>query len=91
MTNEVASDVPDTSDTSDTSDALDTGERTLKERLIHEIRTHPFGYVVLAFFLVAGPVLAMMIFPQAPPAAAAVGGLAFGVYAALCSVPQKFL
>lgn len=62
-----------------------------KERLAHEIRTHPFGYSVLAAFVVLGPVLAVMIFPQAPPAAAAIGGLAFGVYAALCTVPQKFM
>jgi len=33
----------------------------------------------------------VMIFPEAPPGAAAVGGLAFGVWAALSTVPQKFL
>lgn len=65
--------------------------RTLPARIAREIRTHPFGYSVLAVGLVLGPVLAMMIFPDAPPAAAAAGGLAFGVYAALSSVPQKFL
>lgn len=65
--------------------------RPWKERIVEEVRTHPFGYTVLVLFVIAGPILAPMIFPQAPPAAAAVGGLAFGVYAALCSVPQKFL
>ena len=65
--------------------------RTLLERIIHEVRTHPFGYSVLAIFLVAGPILAPFLFPEAPPAAAAVGGLAFGLYAALCAVPQKFM
>jgi len=66
-------------------------KRSWKESLIHEVRTHPFGYVVLALFVLAGPLLAPLLFPQAPPAVAAVGGLAFGLYAALCAVPQKFL
>lgn len=61
------------------------------ERLRRELRDHPFGYTVLALFVVAGPLLAPLIFPQAPPAVAVVGGLAFGAYAALCAVPQKFL
>jgi len=65
--------------------------RSLWQRVGHELRTHPFGYVVLAVGLVAGPILAVMIFPEAPPAAAAFGGLAFGVWAALSTVPQKFL
>lgn len=62
-----------------------------KERLWFEIKTHPFGYVVLAIFVVAGPIAAPFLFPQAPPAAAILGGLAFGVYAALSAVPQKFM
>ena len=66
-------------------------KRSWKESLIHEVRTHPFGYVVLGLFVLAGPLLAPLVFPQAPPAVAAVGGLAFGLYAALCAVPQKFL
>lgn len=65
--------------------------KTFKEKLVHEVRTHPFGYSVVVVGLVAGPILAMMIFPEAPPAAAAVGGLCFGIYAAISSVPQKFL
>jgi len=65
--------------------------RSRKEAILHEIRTHPFGYSVLAVFVLAGPALAPLLFPQAPPMAAAVGGLAFGLYAALCAVPQKFL
>jgi hypothetical protein len=66
-------------------------KRSWKESLIHEVRTHPFGYVVLTLFVLAGPLLAPLLFPQAPPAVAVVGGLAFGLYAALCAVPQKFL
>lgn len=63
----------------------------LRATLVKEVRTHPFGYSVLAAFLVGGPFLAVLIFPEAPPVVAAVGGLAFGVYAALCAVPQKFM
>ena len=66
-------------------------KRSWKDAIVREVRTHPFGYVVLAIFVLAGPVLAPLIFPQAPPAVAIVGGLAFGLYAALCAVPQKFL
>jgi len=72
-------------------DRIDAGARSRKDVVLHEIRTHPFGYSVLAIFVLAGPALAPLLFPQAPPAAAAVGGLAFGLYAALCAVPQKFL
>jgi hypothetical protein len=64
---------------------------SLRQRIARELRTHPFGYIVLAVGLVFGPILAVMIFPEAPPGAAAVGGLAFGVWAALSTVPQKFL
>lgn len=62
-----------------------------RQALVREIKSHPFGYGVLAAFVVIGPVLIMMIFPEAPPAVAVVGGLAFGIYAALCAVPQKFM
>ena len=60
-------------------------------RLRAEIRAHPFGYTVLGLFLLAGPIVTPFLFPQAPPAVAIVGGLAFGAYAALCAVPQKFI
>jgi hypothetical protein len=66
-------------------------KRSWKEAIVREVRTHPVGYVVLGLFVLAGPALAPLIFPQAPPAVAIVGGLAFGLYAALCAVPQKFL
>lgn len=66
-------------------------KRSWKESLTHEVRTHPFGYVVLGLFVLAGPLLAPLLFPQAPPAVAIVGGLAFGLFAAVCAVPQKFL
>lgn len=62
-----------------------------RQAVVHEVKSHPFGYGVLAAFIVIGPALIMMIFPEAPPAVVVVGGLAFGVYAALCAVPQKFM
>lgn len=68
-----------------------SSERSWKEALLREVRSHTFGYVVLGLFVMAGPLLAPLLFPQAPPAVAVVGGLAFGLYAALCAVPQKFL
>jgi hypothetical protein len=77
------------------SEAVETtkasSERSWKKSLLHEVRTHPFGYSVLGLFVLAGPFLAPLLFPQAPPAVAVVGGLAFGLYAALCAVPQKFM
>jgi hypothetical protein len=65
--------------------------RSWRKAILREVRAHLFGYVVLGLFVLAGPVLAPLIFPQAPPAVAIVGGLAFGLYAAICAVPQKFL
>jgi len=66
-------------------------KRTWKQALRHEVRTHPFGYGVLAVALVAGPILLRMIFPEVTVLQSIVGGLAFGVYLALCAVPQKFM
>jgi hypothetical protein len=60
-------------------------------RLVREVRTHPFGYGVMAAFIVIGPLVALYLFPEAPPAVCIVGGIALGAYAAMCAVPQKFL
>jgi hypothetical protein len=65
--------------------------RSWKQILSREVRSHPFGYGVLAVALVTGPILITMIFPEVTPLQAAVGGMAFGVYLALCAVPQKFM
>ena len=65
--------------------------RGWRERLVTEIREHPMAYVVLAGMVAAGPLVASALFPEAPTGVAIVGGLIFGVYAALCAVPQKFL
>jgi len=61
------------------------------DRLRGEIRDHLFGYAVLAAFAAAGPLVAHFLFPEAPAGVGFIGGLAFGAYAALCAVPQKFL
>jgi hypothetical protein len=89
----MAEESTDTQDTDTAAEATTTSEPRppFKERLRLEIKNHPFGYTVLAIFVVAGPILAPFLFPQAPPAAAVMGGLAFGVYAALSAVPQKFM
>lgn len=72
-------------------DGVKPEKLSVGQRVVQEVKGRPFAYSVLGVSLVAGPVLAVMIFPQAPPAAAAVGGLLFGVYGALCAVPQKFM
>ena len=88
--------VPDL-DASKQPEVTDLGEArrrrqpSRKARVIAELKSRPFGYSVLAIFVIAGPIAAPYLFPQAPPAAAIIGGLAFGVYAALSAVPQKFL
>lgn len=45
----------------------------------------------MAVGLVLGPVLIRMIFPDVTLLQPIVVGLAFGVYAALSAVPQKFM
>ncbi len=63
----------------------------LRAALIAEVKGRPFAYSVMAVGLVLGPVLIRMIFPDVTLLQSIVGGLAFGVYAALSAVPQKFM
>jgi hypothetical protein len=65
--------------------------RSFRTIVTEEVRSHPFGYSVMGVGLLIGPVLITMIFPQVTVLQAIVGGLAFGVYGALCAVPQKFM
>ena len=68
--------------------------RTLSSRVSavgSELRRHRFGYLVAGSFALAGPFVARFLFPDASPAAGFIGGLLFGIYAALCAVPEKFL
>jgi len=55
-----------------------------------EVREHPMAYGVLAVFLVAGPFVASLLFPEAPLGVTVVGGFLFGAVAALCALPGKF-
>jgi hypothetical protein len=56
-----------------------------------EIRTHPVGYGVLGAFSIGGPMIARIIFPEAPLGVLVFGGAALGAYAALSAVPDQFL
>lgn len=66
------------------------GLRRAFASVARELREHAFAYGVVAVFLAAGPLAVAMIFPEASPLLGLVGGLVFGVYAALCAVPGKF-
>ena len=60
-------------------------------RIAAELRSRPAAYVIMGLFMIAGPLVTAWVFPDAPRGAGLVGGLAFGAYAALCAVPEKFL
>lgn len=59
-------------------------------RLRAEVRRHWLAYAILAVFLAIGPILVHLIFPDVSPLLGLVGGLAFGLYAALAAVPDRF-
>ncbi len=63
----------------------------LHARVSQELRERPMAYGVLALFMLLGPAVTPFLFPEAPPGVSILGGLAFGAYAALCAVPEKFL
>lgn len=65
--------------------------RSLTGRLWREVSGHPMAYGVTLAFTVAGGVLAPWLFPEVSPLVGVLVGLAFGVYAALSAVPDKFL
>lgn len=73
------------------SEEAEAPARTWSQALVNEVRNRPFAYGVMAVGLVLGPVLIKMIFPEVTTLQAVIGGLAFGVYAALSAVPQKFM
>jgi hypothetical protein len=73
------------------ADRSDDLPKSLSARLWNELRHHPFAYVVAFAFMAAGAVATPLLFPDASPWLGAIGGLIFGVYAALCAVPDKFL
>lgn len=61
-----------------------------RARLRAELRRHAIGYGVLLAFVLLGPLLVHLIFPEAPLLLGVVGGFAFGVYAAVSAVPDRF-
>ena len=65
--------------------------RSLREKVVDEVRERPIAWVVFALMVAAGPVAVSYLFPQAPTGVAIVGGAIFGGYCALNAVPQKFL
>jgi hypothetical protein len=66
------------------------GRASFVARVGHELRTHVVAYAVLAVFVAAGPLAVSWLFPGVTPWAGVVGGLALGIYAALCAVPDRF-
>lgn len=65
--------------------------RSWRAAIAAEVRDRPFVYVVFGAFVVAGPVVVHVLFPEAPRGVGLVGGVAFGAYAALCAMPGRFL
>lgn len=61
------------------------------DAVVREVRGHPVAYSVLFTFLLCGPLLAKLIFPEAPLGALVLGGIFLGAYAAFCAVPGEFL
>jgi len=62
-----------------------------RSRIWREVRRHPYAYILTVVFAAAGAIVAPMLFPEATPGMGFAGGLALGIYAALCTVPNKFL
>jgi hypothetical protein len=58
---------------------------------VREVREHPAGYAVLVAFAIAGPFVTHFLFPDAPSGLGLIGGVVFGMYAALCAVPGEFM
>jgi len=56
-----------------------------------EVATHPLVYAVMGAFCVMGPVLARIIFPEAPLGLVIFGGLALGVVFTLCALAGRVL
>jgi hypothetical protein len=75
-----------------TPHVVDLGEkRSLPARAWREVRRHRTAYAVLAAFVLASPFAVRLIFPEASPWVGLAGGLALGIWAAACAVPDKFL
>ncbi|MBW2713537.1 MAG: hypothetical protein JRC77_07275 [Deltaproteobacteria bacterium] len=69
----------------------DNNDRSRLDKIGQEIKSHAAGYIVLAGFSLTGLAISHFVFPEMSIWIGVVGGLAFGVYAALFAVPDKFL
>ncbi|MEM7409359.1 MAG: hypothetical protein AAF430_03885 [Myxococcota bacterium] len=67
---------------------------SIRERAATTIRrewqNHRYGYGIILAFVAAGPLVVHFLFEDVTPWVGVFGGMAFGVYAALCAVPDKF-
>lgn len=66
------------------------GPKSFLARCIAEVKSRPKPYALLAAFIAAGPILTSYLFPEAPLGVHIVGGIAFGIYAGVSAIPQKF-
>ena len=72
-------------------DPEETAQRPWHRRVREEVVAHPMAYLVMLAFVIAGPIVTSVLFPEAPRGAGLLGGVAFGAYAALCAMPGRFL
>lgn len=70
---------------------IETARRSWAQTVVREVRDHPMAYFVLLLFVIAGPIVTAILFPDAPRGVGVFGGMAFGIYACLCAMPQRFL
>ena len=61
------------------------------QAIVREVRDRPVVYAVFAGFVIAGPIVVHVLFPDAPRGVGLLGGLAFGAYAALTAMPGRML
>lgn len=65
--------------------------RSSRSRLRAELASRPGVYVLMAVCIATGPILAKMIFPEAPLTLVLFGGVALGVVFGLCAQAGRIL
>jgi hypothetical protein len=73
------------------SDESNAPRKSWLAAIRHEVVTHRLVYTVMGAFCVIGPVLAWMIFPEAPLSLILFGGVALGVVFSLCALAGRVL
>ena len=63
---------------------------TRTRKLMQALNEHRFAVGVTLAFVIGGPLVVRMVFPDVSPVLGLIGGVLFGGYAALCAVPGKF-